>query len=374
MKTFFDPHGTPEGLEACLQNMVNQKGVSALLVLCADDNGFSKERIDPILTGLQLPIAGGVFPALIHNGQIHNRGSLVVGLADILNIQTVENLSAPDADYEQILDSQMSDSSKVGTLILFVDGFATRLSSFVESMFNVFGLEFNYVGGGAGSLSMERKPCILTNSGMLEDAAVLAFLETKSGIGVCHGWQELGGPYQVTESIGNAIHSIEWQPALEFYRQVIEEKTGIRLNQDKFFDTAQHHPFGIARLEGEQVVRDPYAINAEGAIVCVGEIQEGAFVSILKADEQNLIQAAADSLNLALQVFPADSRAGTCFFVDCISRVIILGDNYYKEIEAVYSEDYPLIGICSIGEIANCRTEFLELYNKTSVMAVLEHR
>lgn len=371
MTIYFDPDGTVTGLARCLQQAAGQSGISGLLVLSCDGNNFEPQSLDPLLQKVDLPLAGGIFPALIYNGRMYETGSLVVGLPDIVTIETINGLSDPGTDFEASLDKKMPNSHQVRTLILLVDGFATGLSSFVASLFNVFGLDFNYVGGGAGSLSMQRKPYILTNSGMRQDAAVLIFLKTLSGIGVCHGWQELSGPYQVTGASGNIIHTIEWQPAFDFYRNVLAEKTGARVIREHFYDTAQHYPFGIARLSGEQIVRDPYMVAPDGSLVCVGDVQEGAFLSILQADEKNLIEAAAESLRRSLQALPPEMTGGLRFFVDCISRAIVLKEDFQKEIDAVSPAGFPLVGICSVGEIANCGTEYLDIYNKTSVMAVL---
>ncbi|NOR26157.1 MAG: hypothetical protein GQ542_17575 [Desulforhopalus sp.] len=35
------------------------------------------------------------------------------------------------------------------TLFVLVDGYATRISSLIEALFNIFGLELNFIGGGA---------------------------------------------------------------------------------------------------------------------------------------------------------------------------------------------------------------------------------
>ncbi len=42
------------------------------------------------------------------------------------------------------------------------------------------------------------------------------------------------------------------------------------------------------------------------------------------------------------------------------------------EIDAVFEEGTPLIGALTIGEIANSGTDYLEFYNKTSVVGMLE--
>ncbi|WP_163337166.1 FIST signal transduction protein [Desulfopila sp. IMCC35008] len=374
MTIYFDPEGTVAGLEKCLRQASEHEHVSGLLVLCCDANLFTAEKIDSILQATTHPLAGGIFPYIIYKQQLCTQGTMVVGLQDVVTVQTISELSDPDVDYEQLLIQKMPDSSKVRTLILFVDGFSTRISPFIECLFNVFGLDFNYVGGGAGSLSLKQQPCILYNSGLIQDGAVLLFLETESGVGVCHGWQELSGPYQVTEASNNIIHTIEWQPAFDFYRSVLLEKTNSRINRDAFYATAKNYPFGIARLSGEQIVRDPYLVETDGSLVCVGEIPEGAFFSIMRADADNLIQAAADSLKLSLEALPSGKSEGLRLFVDCVSRAVVLKDQFQREIDAVYSTALPLIGICSIAEIANSGTEYLELYNRTAVMAVLARK
>lgn len=371
MTIYFDPEGSVEGLEECLAKASEQSDLPGLLVLSCEANLFTAESINPILQAVNHPLAGGIFPYIIYEKRLQTKGTLVVALDNVVTVQTVTGLSDPTADFDQQLVQKMPDSSTVRTLILFVDGFSTRISPFIESLFNVFGLDFNYVGGGAGSLSLKQQPCILNNSGLIEDGAVLLFLETESGVGVCHGWQELSGPYQVTEASNSTIHTIEWQQAFDFYRNVLWEKSKAKVDRDAFYDTAKDYPFGIARLSGEQIVRDPYQVEPDGSLRCVGEITEGAFFSILRADADNLVQAAADSLKLSLDALPSDKSEGLRLFVDCVSRVFVLGEEFQREIDAVYSNTPPLIGICSIGEIANNGTEYLDLYNRTSVMAVL---
>ena len=372
MAQFFDPDGTVAGLKKCLEQGCATPGTTGLLVLCADGNNFSPEIIDPTLKACSLPLGGGIFPGIIFNGKMYRQGSLIICLDDILAIQTISGLSNPVADFEEIIENQISESDELRTLILFVDGFATRISSFIEGLFNIFGLDINYVGGGAGSLSMERRPYLITQEGLVEDCAVLTFLRAESGIGVCHGWEELCGPYQVTSANANVIHTLEWQPAFDIYKEALNYEAANLITQNDFYQMAQRFPFGIGRLDGEQVVRDPTQVLDDGSIVCIGEVQTGSFVSILKSDSDQLIKAAAESLQRAKDNYRGNHPPKLHFFVDCISRTIVLGDRFSEEVDAVKDEHIPLSGICSIGEIANSGTDFLEFYNMTSVMAVLE--
>ena len=85
-----------------------------------------------------------------------------------------------------------------------------------------------------------------------------------------------------------------------------------------------------------------------------------------------MIEAAGNARRFALKCFPADLEAGLHVIMDCISRVLFLGAGFAEELEAVAQDNLPLVGACTIGEIANCGTELLEYFNKTAVVAVLE--
>jgi len=370
---WLDRKGTPEEL-GCLLEQAETAAVPGALVLACDGNGFTPAQLDPLLTSSPLPLFGGIFPRIIHGNELLERGSLVVGLPDPPRMVYLPNLSDPEADFEEQLDQLVTDTFRDRTMMLFVDGFAQRIGSFIEALFNVFGLELNYIGGGAGSLSMKRTPCLITGDGLKSDGAMLALLETASGVGVSHGWGALTGPFRVTESDRNVIRSLEWRPAFDVYHEAVSRHAGRSFTAADYFDVAKAYPFGIARMGTEQIVRDPLGVGENGELVCVGEVPEGSFVSILHGDEQSLLCAAARALELGKAALPAGSTEGIRIAMDCISRVLFLDRQYGREL-AVLNEGHPrLVGACTIGEIANCGDEYLEFYNKTAVVGVLEQQ
>jgi hypothetical protein len=372
MVILFDPVGSPENLEQVIASASSFPGVSGLMILACDANGYTPGTIDPILGRAPVAVFGGVFPAIIYGKELIERGSLVIGLPGVLQTRFVGGLSDSAIDYEACLELESHGPRSAHTAIVFVDGFAKRISAFVDSLFNVFGLQMNYVGGGAGSLSMESKPCLVTNQGMLADGALLALLELGSGVGVSHGWTPLSGPYRVTSSHLNTIRTLEWRPALDVYRQIVEQHSGTTFDNCGFFTLSRSYPFGISRLESECIVRDILRADNDRGLVCIGEVPQGAFVYILKGDKVSLTRAAGNAFDMALNAFPADCEAGLHLFMVCISRVLFLGDGFTEELEVVRQKNMPLVGACTVGEIANCGTEFLEYYNKTAVVAVLE--
>ena len=367
-----DKTGTPEGLGAAIKKIANDESVKSMLILACDANGFSSDKVDPLLNDIQVPIVGGIFPAIIHGKQRMDKGCIVVGLPTECRVEVIGALSDENMDYEEELDRRIPDLEDTKTMLLFVDGFSKRIGDFIDCLSNIFGLEINYIGGGSGSLTVEQKPCLFTNRGIIQDSALLALFDLNSSIGVRHGWQSVDGPYKVTQSDRNAIITLDWKPAFEVYRDIVEKHSGKVFSNDNFFEIAKAYPFGITKLGVEKIVRDPLMIENENTLVCVGEVPEGSYVDILNGDETSLIKASGEAFSACKKALGKDVDGSLSIFIDCISRVLFLEEAFSKELHAVYEEGLPLIGACTIGEIANSGNDYLEFYNKTAVIGILE--
>lgn len=366
--------GSVSEFQAIIGRMNENPQVRAILVLACDGNGFTPASVDDVLKGSDKPVFGGIFPQVISGHEQLETGCVIAGMAQEAEVQIIPGLSDESVDYERRLDEETL-SIDPRTMFVFVDGFSKRIGTLIYDLFNVFGLEFNYIGGGAGSLSFEQKPCLFTNEGLIQDSAVLVRLPMESGVGVSHGWMEVDGPFKVTEAEGNVIKTLDWKPALDVYREVIEAHQQAPFTEDDFFATAKSYPFGINKLGTEKVVRDPIMVGEQGSLVCVGEIPGDSYVHILTGDVDSLVGAAERALTLSEESFSGTETTPdrTVLFIDCISRVLFLEDEFVRELKAVSITDVPLIGALTIGEIANSRKDFLEFYNKTSVVGVLEN-
>lgn len=363
-----DRTGTVESLAALMSDTAARPDVAGLMVLACDANGFSPDALDPLLLASPLPVFGGIFPQIIHGCEHLERGSLVIGLPVVPRLSVITGLSYPETDF----DAGMSVIDDCGsTVFVFVDGLARRIGALITALFENFGLLPNYVGGGAGSLSFVQKPCIITPGGLLKDAAVIVSTDLHSGVGVAHGWKVVSDALKVTASDRNTILTLNNRPAFDVYREIVEPLAGHACDPADFFATAKAFPFGIRRLDSEVVVRDPLMLADRGALVCVGEVPEGAFVHVLHGEASSLLAAAAATVEKARASFDGERpERAVRMFIDCISRVLFLGDDFVHELEAV-DRGEPLFGALTLGEIANSGHEYLEFFNKTSVMAVL---
>lgn len=372
MNIQIDKEGSVSGLKCAIDRALVERDVTSLIILSCDANEFDPDSVDPVLKKLPVPVCGGIFPAVISGMEKIEHGTIVIALTCETHIATIPEISNENTDHVELIDQQFQEDVSVRTMFVFVDGRSMRMDSFISSLFTVFGLSPHYIGGGAGSLSMQQKPCLFTNQGLVQDAAVLALLNLESGVGVSHGWRKVSGPFRVTESQGNAVKSIDWEPAFELYQRVVGELGGTAINEDNFLEIAKAFPFGIAKLDAEVVVRDAIGLDADKSILCCGGLPEGAICDILIGDQDSLIEAAGNARKMSESDFSAESGEGFRFFVDCITRVLFLEDRFEEELAAVSTDKSPLVGVCSIGEIANCGRDFLEFYTKTAVVAILE--
>lgn len=358
-----------EAVKQQLSSFEQNKAIKGILILACDANNYTPEKLNPVLSSLKKPIFGGIFPAIIFNNQKHETGFILAGLETIPVTNVIENISSPDADFDGKLINIAGSYSESKTMFVFVDGFSERIGAFIESIFSVFGLENNYIGGGAGSLSFKQKPCIFTNKGLIQDCAIIAGINLDSGIGVKHGWETISGPYKITSSEKTIIKELDFKPAFDVYKQAVDKHSGKSITSDNFFNIAKGYPFGINKVDAEKVVRDPLSIGENNSLVCVGEVETGSFVDILTGNNKSLITAAGQAIETALRN-KYDPPEKFIFFADCISRVLFLEDSFTNELEEVLSNynKVPLIGALTIGEIANNGKDYLEFYNKTSVI------
>lgn len=314
---------------------------------------------------------GGLFPKIIHNNSIFNQGIVVNTLKDVEAIFLLKNISSKTFTIPKINFKTQNDYS----LITYVDGLTSNIANYLGELYENYGMQTNYFGGGAGSLTLQQKPCVFNNGGFFQDAAVVCITKRTLSIGVRHGWNKVDGPFIVTKASGNVIKEINWKTPFEIYKSVVEAHSGKIFTEDNFFDIAKGYPFGIVKDNAECVVRDPLSVNEHGELICVGELEDNTLVDILHGNENSLIEAAKKATEDSVNLSEKPSKA---IIIDCISRILFLEDNFNKELDVISNtlkNKYPEISIAgalTLGEISSNGDGFLEFYNKTVVVGLFE--
>lgn len=352
--------------------MDDNESVNGVMVLVADGETFSVEEVSSVLKATRKSVFGGIFPGIIYGKEKLSQGFIIVGFTCNVAVHVIENVSRQGNGFTTSLvgfAGRLHHDTQ--SMLVFVDGISKQIGALIESIFLVLGLEYNYVGGGCGSLSFKQNPCVFTNWGLMQDAAVVVGMSMKIGVGVSHGWNDISGPFRISSGSGNCIKELNFMPAFELYREVIRQHSNQIINAENFFSIAKSYPFGIQKLDSEKVVRDPFALAPDNSITCVGELEQNSFVYILNGNKKNLIDAARNAAEMAFADRSGDGK-GYIFMVDCISRVLFLDEDFQSELDEVsaISNDMKLFGVLSIGEIANNGKDYLDFFNKTTVVSI----
>lgn len=370
MFTYLDTTGSVKTLHHLLEVAQAQPDVKGLLVLTADANDFVPERLDPLLQTVQLPVFGGIFPAIIYQGHHYTQGSVVVGLPVEPRLITIREMSRANPSTLEAAVAVLEDAADIhGTAFCWADGFSQQMTSLLQAFHSQVGLKYNVIGGGAGSLDLIQKPCIITNEGLLEDAAVLAIVDLPSGVAARHGWVKLSGPYHVTQSSGNVIHTLNWRPALQVYKAAVSTVYTKEWDEERFYEVSQNFPFGIQRYGVERVVRDPVRTEGE-SLVCIGDVPQGVLVDILTATSTSLLVAADEAILEAERQLHRFGRAHTVFIFDCVSRMMFLQDRFQRELVNLYLPGTATVGALSLGEFACNGRDYPAFLNKTTVVGM----
>lgn len=332
------------------------------LVMIAEHSQLNTEDLIQRCNQEKIKVAGGIFPMIIGLEDPLEKGVILKHFPAESEAILIRNI---DSDFSELLPEM---DQNWNSSIVFVDGLSAHIPNFLDTLYEKYWSHINYVGGGAGSLSLEQKPCIFTNEGLFEDAGFIIPLQWDSKIGIKHGWEKIAGPFIANKAVGNRVIELNWRPAFEVYKEVVEQYSSLQFKEDNFFDIAKGFPFGIYREDQEDIVRDPITVDEDGTLICVGKVSQNASLNILKGEKEHLIKNAELAGEIA-----NEPKAKELFIADCISRVLYLEDDFKAELVALRKGlkdvEKNLVGVLCLGEVSSNDNGYLEFFNKTTVVS-----
>ncbi len=369
--TWYSTNDSISDFEHGLQ-LAQASGATSLLILACNDNNFTEQQINPLITQFNMPIFGGIYPKLIYKNQVLSIGSIIIGFQQAVEVSLVSQLStlSTDEQIEQVIEETLFNQSKLtsnDSFLMFYDALINNIEPFIDCLFGCLDHHISIIGGGAGNLDFIQKPCVFTNEGVLSDVVQLVSLKSTLVTGATHGWQTLQGPFLVSESEKQTVMSLNYSPAFNVYKEAIESTSEHIFHDDNFFDIAKNFPLGIEDLNNQLVVRDPI-LTHDGYIQCVGSIPVNSMVYLLKGSIDTLIASAKQAAITATK--KVDDDFSTTMVFDCISRVLYMEDDYSQELDLIAEQcsGQALIGVLSLGEIANNQSGAIKLLNKSTVI------
>lgn len=318
---------------------------------------------------------GGIFPGLIFGAHRVKEGCILKKFKALMAPFCVWGITS--SSFFGLPHYGSTAHISKGTAIVLLDGLTPNIHRLLEKLNELLGEQCNFIGGGVGSISLKQQPCIFSNQGFMEDASVVCVIDKQVHLGVRHGWEQIASPLVATQTEGNTILQLNWQNATEVYNEIVKKDSGLILNKDNFASIAQGYPFGIFREKEDDIVRDPLAMEENGAIVCIGEVPTNTVLHILKGYPELLLNATRKAMYDCGEKAGFPILAEGTFVVDCITRTLFLNEQFTDEMNiireglVVETEEQEPFGVLSLGEISSYGEGLLELFNKTIVVGAL---
>jgi hypothetical protein len=301
---------------------------------------------------------------IIRRSGVHNQGVGICTLSgDEIKVATSlqKNLSAdPKRAGRQGGEALLESGMESGTVFVFPDGFSTDVPEMIRELYATMGHSYSYVGGGAGDNVRFFKTYQFTEEGIESDAAALVLIEgihMASGIG--HGWRPIKESFVITKIDGKRVIEIDGIPAFDAYRERIGE-----ISAESFPQYGMRHPLGFPDIYGNYLIRDPFTVNRDHSIDFVVEVPGNSVGYLMEAGTEDIIKAASIvSLNVAEKV----KKPEFVLVFDCISRYLMLGELFGKELEGIteaFDSSVPFLGALTFGEVG-CHIDIPLYYNKT---------
>jgi hypothetical protein len=252
-------------------------------------------------------------------------------------------------------------------IFLVSDGLNVNGSELVKGINSALTDQVTCTGGLAGDAANFGKTLVGLNVAPTEKNIVAVGFygdDLKVGYGSVGGWDNFGAERLVTRSEGNILYELDGQCALDLYKMYLGEKAA------ELPGSALLFPLGIKFDEdSDTIVRTVLAVDDDkGSMTFAGDIPEGCYVRLMKANFDKLI----DGANLAAehtQVKGASEGDRLAVLISCVGRKLILGQRIDEEVEAVQAVlggGSTISGFYSYGEISPVvESAKCELHNQT---------
>jgi hypothetical protein len=329
-----------------------------------------------------VPWAGAVTAAILVGSEVMPRG-VAVGVIDCDRVRVRIGAAGPmsvdaraagrRAASEALSEMPLPPTDRSRAMILLADTERGDAGEMLHGAVSVAGSGIAWCGGGTGSLVPSAHAAQFARGTALRDHVVAVTLDcpARPGVGIKHGWQPTGAPAMVTRAHGRVLECLEHRPAFEIYHAAAEDR-GQHLHAQDFARFAMTHPLGIPQADGEHLIRDPLAVDANGALSFLASVPDGALVRVMEGTPELLVDAARVAASMARK--DVHGSVGGALVFDCVSRYLMLGDRLGEELMAcrqALGAHVPLLGCLTFGEVGAFGSRMPQFHNKTMVVLAL---
>jgi hypothetical protein len=244
-----------------------------------------------------------------------------------------------------------------------VKGFKSALPSAVE-----------VTGGLSGDGNRFQRTLVIANAAPAErQVAALGFYGTRLrvGYGSVGGWDSFGPDRLITKASGNVLYELDGKTALDLYKSYLGEHAAGLPATGLLFPLALHS----TGSNDVGLVRTILSINeADQSMTFAGDMPEGTYVRLMKANFDRLIDGAIGAAQAASSGL-SDCNVELAILISCVGRKLVLQQRVEEEVEGVRNvlgKSTVLTGFYSYGEISPyVATGRCELHNQTMTITTL---
>lgn len=228
-------------------------------------------------------------------------------------------------------------------------------------------------GGLAGDGSDFKKTWTIWNGELIDNHVVaIGFYgdHIHIGHGSKGGWDIFGPVRQVTRSEGNVLYELDYQPALQLYKEYLGDKAAELPSSGLLYPLAIQDP---SSEESVKLVRTILGIDEKTqSLIFAGDIPTGFLAQLMRANFDRLIDSAHEAGELANERMLAHKKKGSksvlAVDISCVGRRLLLGERTEEEVETTLEtlpEGSVQVGFYSYGELSPYFVGNCELHNQT---------
>ncbi len=362
--TYFE-EDVSSSLERYLASGTQDSASAIIAFVSARDIAITQSIVDTCKSH-NVHLYGGVFPALVVDGEVRDHGALFAQVP-LAGEGLVTNIEGP-IDYQALTEWKQNVSEQTQTVLVLADYACVQVTELLYGLQDLFANKVNYFGGGCGAGNRVPSGVVFSHNGIASGSAVLVPVASESSVALRHGWEVLSEQMVASDTDGNIIRTINWQPAMDAYRQVVGEQVSDSLANGADVPEAKRFPFGIRRAGEEHVIRDPLHAKEDGSLMVLSGVPSHATMSVMKGDDARLTEAAYQLGEDVAQLEPA----GHLLVFDCFSRAMLYGaskrDADLIAMKRAFSDrdvEVSLYGAMASGEICSDGLRYVDFHNKT---------
>lgn len=310
-------------------------------------------------------------------GGMVNDDSLAGAVINFANTP-LKTASAPVASAAESFSAGQTLANKLYThdlrgIIVLSDGLNVNGSQLVAGLNSVLPPSVTVTGGLAGDKDRFQKTWVLKDGvpgSNFVSAVGLYGNSVKIGHGSKGGWDIFGPERKITKSKSNQLFELDGKPALQLYKEYLGERAAELPASALLFPLALRANV----YDEKQIVRTILSVDeASQSMTFAGDVPEGAFVQLMRANFDRLIDGASEA---ALMINGNNAAADSILSIaiSCVGRRLILGERAEEELEAVMDslpQQTQQIGFYSYGEISPYAAGHCDLHNQTMTLTTI---